>query len=267
MGKAFSTLLAGRRAKHSGFSIKHIGRRAKHLDNPAKHIGRSALLSGCAALLSGCLLSVGCTPHQLSGVATGSTLGGMFGSSIGGVAGGWRGHDLGGAIGMLAGGAVGAAVTGEHKQKAGVRSRERYDGDDVYGKVEYGSYREEARRGVAAANAAGVEFLEVTALRFSDADENHCLNAGERAFLSMEIYNRGDRALSEVAPQISCDNRRIAISPTAIMSRLEPGQGFRYRAEIIAPERLQDGFAVFTIAFGSGKNKVTAKTFRIRTGR
>lgn len=218
-------------------------------------------------LLSGSLLLASCTSSQFSGVATGSMLGGMFGSSIGGVMGGWRGHDLGGAIGMLAGGAVGAAVTAERTQESGARDGKRYDGDNVYGTVEYGSYREEARRGVAAAGTSAWDFLEVTAVRFADADDNRCLNAGERAFLTMEIYNRGDRVLLDVAPQISCDNRRVAISPTAIMSRLEPGQGFRYRAEVIAPERLREGFAVFSVAFGNGKRKVTAKSFRIRTGR
>lgn len=212
----------------------------------------------CVFLLSGC------TSNQFSGVATGSMLGGMFGSSIGGIFGGYRGHDVGGAIGMLAGGAVGAAVTAERSSRDGAFAQ----GNEDYGydRVEYGSYRDEVRRDIPTASSDW-DFLEVTAVRFSDANDNRCLDAGERAFLTMEIYNRGDRPIRDIAPRISCDNRRVAISPTAIVSRLEPGQGFRYKAEIIAPERLKEGLLTFNVAFGNGKRKVTAKSFRIRTAR
>jgi len=208
------------------------------------------------SLFSVVIMLSGCTSRQFVGVTTGSMVGGMFGSSIGGIFGGYRGSDVGNAIGMLAGGAIGAAVTSDRPART-----ESYDG------VEYGGYREDVRYGNEAYAGSDWGYLEVTGVRFSDANENHRLDAGERAFLTMEIYNRGDRPLRNIAPHISCDNRRVIISPPAIVSALEPGQGFRYQAEIIAPERIKNDTFTFSVAFGEGKRKVTAKSFRIRTAR
>ncbi|MDO4929700.1 MAG: hypothetical protein Q4E59_01045 [Bacteroidales bacterium] len=193
------------------------------------------------------LLLAGCTPYQYHGVTTGSLLGGMFGSSIGGIAGGPRGQDIGTAVGMLAGGAIGAAVTSETEKS----TRSAYQ--DSY-----------------AASAPSVSqwsYIEVTNVRFTDVNGNRCLDPEEHAFIEMEIYNRGDQTLYNVAPIVTCHNRRMAVSPTAIVDELAPGRGFRYKVEVIAPKRLKDDTVTFDVAFGNKSERVTAKQFNIRTKR
>lgn len=218
-------------------------------------------VAAAALVLSSCTSS-----SQFGGVVAGSSLGGMFGSSIGGIFGGPRGHDVGGAIGMLAGGVVGAAATAENNSSSSSSSSSSsysssnnsvyYDDYDNYSAPRQRSY---------SSRASQWRSLEVSNLRFSDQNDNRALDAGERAVIVMDIYNRGDVTLYDIAPVITCDNRRINISPSAMVSQLEPGQGFRYTAEIVARQRVKAGTTTFTISFGSGNNAVTAKTFRIRT--
>ncbi len=211
-------------------------------------------------LLAATLMMTGCTSSRFSGVATGAGLGGMFGSSIGGLVGGYRGHDVGRVVGMVAGGMVGAAATAERSQQKDNASPDYYYDDGVsYGHNNYPRPNYQS--------ASPWENLEVTEVHYMDSNGNRSLNSGERALIVMEIYNRGNYTLYDIAPQISCDQRRIVISPTAIGSALEPGRGFRYRAEVIASKRLKSGLATFSVAFGNKGNRVTAKTFRIRTER
>ncbi len=209
-------------------------------------------------LLAVALLMTGCTSYsQFSGVATGAGLGGMFGSSIGGLVGGYRGHDVGRVVGMVAGGMVGAAATAEHSQQKDKATPEYYYDDGVsYGHNSYSSPHYQS--------ASPWENLEVSEVHYMDGNGNRSLNSNERSVIEMKIYNRGNYTLYDIAPQITCDQRRIVISPTAIVSALEPGRGFRYRAEVIAPKRVKDGLVTFSVSFGNKKNQVTAKTFRIR---
>lgn len=216
-------------------------------------------------ILTLCVLAVtlsSCSSSQFSGVVAGSSLGGLFGSSIGGLVGGPRGHDAGAVIGMVAGGMAGAAATAPRDNSSSSSSSYRsssssYDSDDI----DYSSYRSTRRP----ATASRWDCLEVSNIRFSDSNDNRCLDAGERVSIVMDIYNRGSETLYDVAPQVTCDNRRIVISPTAIVSRLEADQGFRYTVEVIAPRNLRSGLATFSVAFGSGKNSHVVKTFRVRT--
>ena len=198
-----------------------------------------------------------CCSQQYSGIATGSSLGGMFGSSIGGLFGGPRGHDAGALIGMVAGGAMGAAATSP-----------RTDGRDGnrtnYNGVEYGNYVPSTHPGNA---GRGWQALQISSIRFNDLNNNRCLDAGERARIVMDIYNNGQTTLYDIAPQITCSNKRVNISPTAVVSVLEPGQGFRYTAEVVGLRNLKNGQATFCISFGSGKQKVTLKSFTIATSR
>lgn len=195
------------------------------------------------------LLLTGCSSSQYAGVVAGSSLGGMFGSSIGGLLGGPRGHDVGTAVGMLAGGALGAAATAP-------KTSESADAVD---------YGERYTRSTASVSQWG--YLEVTNLRFSDSNGNKCLDPGEHAYIEMEIYNRGDNTLYDIAPIVTCDNRRMSISPTAIVSELAPGRGFRYKVEIVAPRRMKADKTTFNVAFGDKKERVNAKTFNIRSRR
>lgn len=222
-------------------------------------------------LLLSSLLLGSCTSSQFAGVTAGGTLGAMFGSSIGGIIGGPRGSDIGTLTGMVLGGATGAAVTSRQNGDAPDRTdydeyRPRYgqyqgnDDGESYSPVQYGRSYEPTRTYPA-------PHLEVTAIRFNDGDGDQCLRSGERAYIELDIYNRSGHELRDVAPIISCDNRRIALSPPAKISVLPAGRGFRYKAEVVAPQRLRNGQATFRVAFGTGRQAVTASTFRINTAR
>lgn len=212
-----------------------------------------------AALL---LLASGCSTAHMTGALAGGSLGAVFGSSIGGLSGGPRGAYAGRAIGLVAGTAVGvAAADAATRPRTPGREPAPETRSESYDPVAYDAYP-------APAPPAGPwGYVEVTGVSFADAGGNRVLNAGEHAYVSFEIYNRGDRTLHDVAPVLACDNRRIRISPTAIIGSLAPGRGVRYRAAVVAGGRLRPGEARFTVSFGTGKGRVVAKRFSLRTDR
>lgn len=205
-------------------------------------------------------LLAGCDSRQFMGVATGSSLGGMFGSAIGGIAGGYRGENVGTAIGMIAGGAIGAAATADRPNRA-TRYDERDRGDD--GRY---SHHDAPLSSVSGDNYME-NLLEIKNIRMVDPNRNSILESGERAYVTMEIYNRSGRTLYDIAPIITCDNHRITVSPTAIVSSLDAGRGFRYKIEVVARKRLKEGITTFDIAFGQKRQSEAVGHFRIRTAR
>lgn len=206
--------------------------------------------------LAACLLT-GCASQQFAGVAMGSNLGGLFGSSIGGLTGGLRGHDLGGAIGMLVGGAAGAALTAPRGDTNGGHVEDLYN--------EAITYRRQMPKTVPTASQWAT--LGVADISFADSNGNRCIDSGERATIVMNIFNRGTGTLYDIAPVVKCSDRRIVVSPPAIVSCLDPGQGFRYTVEVVAVRRLRDGTATFTVSFGQGRQRVVARSFNIGTRR
>lgn len=221
-------------------------------------------------ILSLSLLLSSCSYEQYGGVATGSALGGMFGSSIGGLMGGPRGSDRGTLAGMIIGGVVGAAATAPRDNNDNNSSANDYDEVDAYNRrnrddVQYGTYNSPRYQSPAAA-MSDLEYLEVANLHFLDANNNQRLDRDEEAFLVMDIYNRGNRTLYNVTPRISCDNRRVMLSPAASIGSLAPGQGVRYKAAVKTTRRIGGGTLLFTIGFGTGNQAVTAKQFTIRAG-
>ena len=226
-----------------------------------------AMRKFCIPLLSAALLCASCSDYrQFNAVVAGSSVGGMFGSSIGGIIGGPRGYDVGNLTGMVVGGAIGAAVTQPKSSKS--EKAERRSDDDVYrfgtDDVQYDTYKRPKYTSPAAA-LRDVEYLEVTNLHFLDSNDNHCLDNGEEAMLVMDIYNRGDRTLYNIAPQITCSSKRVAVSPAATVSALPAGQGIRYKAMVKAVRRIKDGWVVFDVSFGKGKQAVRAKQFKRKT--
>ena len=211
-------------------------------------------------LLTFCMVMSSCSYKEFSAAATGSALGGMFGSSIGGLMNGPRGYHAGRVAGMTIGAAAGLAAVSEDNHK-----EQRHEVEQYEDYVEYGQYEAPRNNRSYTTNYNPYEGLEIDRIRFSDANNSHALEPGEHASLVMIIFNRSDRTLYNVGPQITCDNRQICISPTANISELAPGQGFRYRAEVIATKRLKSGETYFSVSFGNGKNKYLAKSFRIRT--
>lgn len=208
-------------------------------------------------LITLCLMLNSCSYNQFGAAATGSSLGGMFGSSIGGLMGGYRGHEIGTVAGMATGAAIGIAATSNHNKPA----KAERDANDY---VDYEDYEPApSKKQHRSYNELGA--LQIEKIHFTDENQNYYLEPEEHASLVMAIYNRGNHTLYNIAPQVTCDNKRIMISPTAIVSELEPGQGFRYRAEVIASRKLKTGETVFQVAFDNGNEKITKKTFRIRT--
>lgn len=214
-------------------------------------------------LMAGCLIMSSCSYRQFGAAATGSSLGGMFGSSIGGLMGGYRGHEIGTVAGMTAGAAIGiAATTQSNKSEKKEKKADYYD--------EYESYEDykapkSSKKQRSNSNYNELNALNIERIHFADENDNQYLEPGEHASLVMAIYNRGNHTLYNIAPQITCDNKRIRISPTAIVSELAPGQGFRYRAEVIASNKLKEGETIFKVAFENGGDRITKKTFKIRT--
>lgn len=217
------------------------------------------------------ILLSSCSYQQFGAVATGSSLGGMFGSSIGGLMGGPRGSDKGTLAGMVIGGVVGAAATAPRDNNAGKTEKSAYYDDvDVYnrrnnGDVQYGTYNSPTYQSPAAATS-DLEYIEVANLHFLDSNNNQRLDRNEEAFIVMDIYNRGDRTLYNLAPRISCDSKRVMISPAASIGSLSPGQGVRYKAAVKRTRRASGGYLLFSIGFGTGKQAVTAKQFKILAG-
>lgn len=211
------------------------------------------------------LLLSSCSYRQFNAVATGSSVGGMLGSSIGGLAGGPRGYDTGTLAGMVIGGAIGAAVTAPKQNESDSRTS---TAGDVYEteEVRYGTYRS-PKYTAPAATRVDLSELEICNVHFLDVNNNARLDLDEEACIVMDIYNRGNRTLYNVTPTITCSSRRVCISPAATVNSLQPGQGIRYRASVKATRRVKDEAVLFYVNFGSGKQTVKAKTFKILTGR
>ena len=215
--------------------------------------------------LSVLLLFSSCSYRQFNAVATGGSVGGMLGSSIGGLVGGPRGHDTGILAGMVIGGAIGAAVTAPKQNETETRTSavgDAYQTEEVH----YGTYRS-PRYTSPSATRVDLSELEICNVHFLDGNNNARLDKDEEACIVMDIYNRGNRTLYNVTPNIMCSSRRVNISPAATVNSLQPGQGIRYRASVRTNRRLKDDAVLFYVNFGSGKQMVKAKTFKIQTGR
>lgn len=192
--------------------------------------------------------------NEFYGAATGSSLGGMFGSAIGGLMGGPRGSDAGTIIGMVAGGVAGATVANRNEERTSPSYERSYNdevGYDYTPQRHYSSY--------------SYNSISVRNVTFNDENGNRSLDSRERAYIILDIYNDGHTDAYEIAPTITCDNRRVIISPTAIISSLGRGRGARYKAAVTTRGNLKNGVTRFNVSFDGGRT--TAKTFTIQTRR
>ena len=195
----------------------------------------------------------------------------MLGSSIGGVMNGPRGADKGTIAGMVIGGAIGAAVTTHNSAKQNTnhtasRNSKKSSEDDVYSyndNVQFDTYNSSAYKSIPTANSADLECLRVGNIRFLDANNNHKLDNNEKALIVFDIYNRGNKTLYNVTPNVSCNSSKVALSAAATIESIQPDQGIRYKVEVVAVKKLKETPLSFTISFGKGKQQVVAKTFSI----
>ena len=168
-----------------------------------------------------------------------------------------RGADAGRALGMLIGGATGAAVTAPKHSK----DREEDSGSSYY-------YNEgsDAPSLVSTEVTAGYDQLKIENLRYIDQNDNHMIDAGERARLIFEMHNTGNVTLHDVAPVISCSvPKRILISPTAIIASVSPGKRVRYTAELYGKKNLRTDKVHFSISFATGNVLYTVRRFDLDT--
>jgi hypothetical protein len=226
------------------------------------------------SLMVGALILSGCSSsEQMNGMYLGGMLGSVFGSSIGGLAGGPRGSDAGTALGMIVGGAVGAAVTAPKTTPRNGDSSDRYDDTYENGRSvdEYNRHSSRPQTGAGSAETyqtvpEDYQNLQIENLRFIDENHNRSLDAGERAKIVFEIRNAGTRTMYNVTPVLSVsDARHILISPTAIISAIEPGKTVRYTAELFGKKKLRRGIADFSLSFADGKKLYTVRRFQLQT--
>lgn len=235
---------------------------------------KSYPIKALALLLLLSSTSTSCSYREYSAITSGSSLGAIFGSSIGGLIGGPRGSDKGTLAGMVIGAAAGAAVVNQSKQKAERQARSAdadADYDDAYAAqrgngadVQYGTYNTPSPANRMAAHS-DLCFLEVTHVHFLDSNNNQCLDPDESAFIEFDLYNRADHTLYNVTPLITCTNKRVLVSPAATVASIASGRGIRYKTAIRAPHRLRAGNLGFTVSFGAGKSRITARQFTIQT--
>lgn len=220
-------------------------------------------------LLAGLLAFSSCSTYsEWSRGTTGAYVGSMFGSIIGDIVGGHRGSDLGALIGGAAGAAIGVASAHDHDSDgyaSSHRSRRHhqdtydYDSDIYYGNGRDYSY---------SAPVSPADYLEITNVVFADANNNRILEGGETAYVTFDIANHSGQAIYNIAPVITCDNRRVRISPTATIAKIDAGRGMRYKATVCAQTNVRSGMATFQIGFAERGNRLDlAKSFRINIRR
>ena len=212
---------------------------------------KSLLLFTLAALIG--LTSCG-SYDSFSRTTTGMSLGAMFGSTIGSIVGGYRGADAGTLIGGAVGGVVGAAsaeaAANRRREAAESVPRNSYRSAQPL-EPSYGRYDETRNY------SATVGQLSIENIVFADANNNHVLESGERAYITCDIYNRGTQAVRNVAPVVGCNEKRIAISPT-----------MRYKAAVVAQRRLKDRVVGFSILVSDAAGRpLVMQEFSIRTAR
>ena len=191
---------------------------------------------------------------------TGMSLGAFFGSTVGGIIGGNRGADLGTLIGGATGAAIGAASAAKNEEQR-ARNYDTYNTrDGRYGneQVGYGRYNE-GSDGYATFNG-----IELSNLTFSDYNGDRCLQPGERAQITFDLYNNSGSTLYNIAPVVSCDYKRVNVSPTAIIGELPSGRSVRYQAEVVARNNARQRELMFQVALPSSNGRLQVmKSFSI----
>ena len=227
------------------------------LNVPARAGRLGALLLVLPFLLSSCV-----SYDSWNRTTTGMSLGAFFGSTVGGIIGGNRGADLGTLIGGATGAAIGAASAAKNEEQR-TRTYDTYNNvprDGRYGneQVVYGRYNE-GSDGYATFNG-----IELSNLTFSDYNGDRCLQPGERAQITFDLYNNSGSTLYNIAPVVSCDYKRVNVSPTAIIGELPVGRAVRYQAEVVVRSNARQRALMFQVALPTSNGRLQVmKSFSI----
>ena len=230
-------------------------KRFSMLNVPARAGRLGALLLMLPFLLSSCV-----SYDSWNRTTTGMSLGAFFGSTVGGILGGNRGADLGTLIGGATGAAIGAASAAKNEEQR-ARNYDTYNTrDGRYGneQVDYGRYNESSD-GYATFNG-----IELSNLTFSDYNGDRCLQPGERAQITFDLYNNSGSTLYNIAPVVSCDYKRVNVSPTAIIGELPVGRTVRYQAEVVVRSNARQRELMFQVALPTSNGRLQVmKSFSI----
>lgn len=222
---------------------------------PARAGRLGALLLVLPFLLSSCV-----SYDSWNRTTTGMSLGAFFGSTVGGILGGNRGADLGTLIGGATGAAIAAASAAKNEEQR-ARNYDTYNTrDGRYGneQVGYGRYNE-GSDGYATFNG-----IELSNLTFSDYNGDRCLQPGERAQITFDLYNNSGSTLYNIAPVVSCDYKRVNVSPTAIIGELPVGRAVRYQAEVVVRSNARQRELMFQVALPTSNGRLQVmKSFSI----
>lgn len=226
-------------------------------------------------MLAGVLALSSCTTtstySEWNRGTTGAYVGSMFGSLIGDLIGGPKGSAVGALIGGATGAAVGVASAQNEQEK--YSNNYAYNYNKKHRNDRYNNYKYDYDDGIYYGNgndysyvapSSPADFLDVTNVVFADQNNNRILESGETAYVTFEINNRSDKPIYNVAPIITCDNKRIAISSTATIARIDAHKGMRYKAVVRAQSNVRSGQTTFYIGFAERGNRLDpAKSFRI----
>lgn len=171
-----------------------------------------------------------------AGIQAGAAIGGMLGSIVGDRAGGYTGSQFGALLGTVTGAAVGNAIS--TPQPIVENSNE----DNYYSpNNSSSSYLPYQPTSVPSP-------IVISNIRFVDNNNNHVINPLENCKIIFDISNDSPVAIYNVTPVISITGvKNINVSPSQVISYMEPGSKIRYTATVLAGKRLKSGMANFNI--------------------
>lgn len=223
---------------------------------------------GLTIAVGGLLLLSSCGTYTASGAYTGATFGNVIGSAIGGITGGWRGHDVGSLIGTVGGAVVGAAV-GQAMENAESRKYEQARSDNSYPYDDRIVFDDQPADRTDTYAVSSTPKLEIRNARIEDTDHDGALVRGEQCVVRFEIHNTSDRPVFDVRPMVMdvTGNKHVNVSPNLTIESIQPHQGLRYTATILADNRLKNGEIVVRVSVAVGQREVLSQSqeFRLTT--
>ena len=234
--------------------------------------------------LSILMLLSSCQSYTAAGAYTGAQFGNVIGSAIGGISGGWRGHHTGSLIGTVGGAVAGAAIGTvienaeqrkmeraiEERQQArrGINQRASDDsGFDPQGGGDDRIVFEEGPTVIGERTVSLTELMrkppiELRNAQVYDSNGDGVLSRGEQCTVSFEIMNNTDKVIYDLMPLVEdvTENRHVNISPNLRVESINPHQGIRYTATILADKRLKDGEIAVKVGVRYHESEVASQT-------
>src|SRR5574344_306914 len=159
-------------------------------------------------------------------IQAGASIGGVVGAIIGDNAGGYSGSQFGALIGTVTGAAVGNAITTPKND------RDSYEDGDYY--VQNNS----SSRYLPSQRESEPNAIVISNIRF----------VAENGKVIFDVTNDSPVALYNVTPVISVSGvKNLYVSPSQLISYMEPGSTIRYTASILSGKRIKNGMADFNI--------------------